>query len=261
MQKESPVPLRRAYQEHHMSAIIDKNSAIPLYVQIEDFIRHTIAIGEWKPGERIPSEAALNERLGVSRMTVRGVLNGLVDDGLLYRVPGKGTFVTEEKISALSPAYKGVREQLEQMGFATATELIRFKKIVPNKQVRAKLGLDATAPVFEILRRRLVDDAPVSLHRSFVPVALAPHLDDANVVDEQLCVILERDYELHAAHTFEQLEAVAATESEANSLDLKPGAPLLLLEDTLSDRSKNVFEYSRILFRGDRMKLHFNYES
>ena len=60
---------------------LDRNSPVPLYVQIEDFIRHEIAIGAWKPGERIPSEAALNTALGVSRMTVRGVLNGLVDDG------------------------------------------------------------------------------------------------------------------------------------------------------------------------------------
>ena len=67
---------------------LDRNSPVPLYVQIEDFIRHEIATGSWKPGERIPSEAALNAALGVSRMTVRGVLNGLVSDGLLQRVPG-----------------------------------------------------------------------------------------------------------------------------------------------------------------------------
>lgn len=244
-----------------MDTPIDKNSAVPLYVQIEDFIRHTIAVGEWKPGERIPSEASLNELLGVSRMTVRGVLNSLVDDGLLYRVPGKGTFVTEEKISALSPAYKGVREQLEQMGFSITTELISFTKIVPTAQVRAKLGLNATAPAFEIVRRRTVDGVPVSLHRSFVPAVLAPELDTTNVVEEQLCVILERDYELHAAHTFEQLEAVAASEKEASILDLRIGEPLLLLEDTISDRSGTAFEYSKILFRGDRMKLHFTFES
>ena len=104
---------------------LDRNSPVPLYVQIEDFIRHEIATGSWKPGERIPSEAALNAALGVSRMTVRGVLNGLVSDGLLQRVPGKGTFVTHQKIATLPPAYKGVREQLEQMGFATTTELDR----------------------------------------------------------------------------------------------------------------------------------------
>ena len=93
---------------------LDRNSPVPLYVQIEDFIRHEIATGSWKPGERIPSEAALNTALGVSRMTVRGVLNGLVDDGLLQRVPGKGTFVTHQKIATLPPAYKGVREQLDR---------------------------------------------------------------------------------------------------------------------------------------------------
>lgn len=243
------------------STTLDRNSSVPLYVQIEDTIRHNIATGEWKPGEKIPSEASLNEILGVSRMTVRGVLNSLVEDGLLYRVPGKGTFVTEEKIAALSPAYKGVREQLEQMGFSTTTELVRLRTSIPGEAVRKKLGTSRSVPVHEILRRRLVGDAPVSLHRTFVPVHLAPDLDKDDVVGEQLCVILERKYDLRATRTIEQLEAVAATPQEAEYLDLSAGAPLLLLEDTISDRSGAVFEYSKILFRGDRMKLHFDYDS
>lgn len=243
------------------STTLDRNSAIPLYVQIEGALRQRIASGEWKPGDRIPSEITLNDRFGCSRMTVRGVLNSLVDDGLLYRVPGKGTFVTEQKITALSPAYQGVREQLEEMGFATTTELVSQRIIIPGESVRDKLGTDKTVDVHEIVRRRLVDGVPVSLHRSFVPVPLAPALDAEDLVENQLCVILERHYDLRAARTLEQLEAVAATSDEADLLGLHGGAPLLLLEDTISGRSGLVFEYSKILFRGDRMKLQFDYKS
>lgn len=240
---------------------LDRNSSVPLYIQIEDSIRSSIDAGEWKPGDRIPSEVALNDRFGCSRMTVRGVLNSLVDDGLLYRVPGKGTFVTEQKITALSPAYAGVREQLEQMGFTTTTELVSRRTVVPGESVRTQLRTDRSVDVHEIVRRRLVDDVPVSLHRSFVPAPLAPGLGTDDVVGEQLCVILDREYDLRPAHTIEQLEAVAATRQEAELLGLVEGAPLLLLEDTISGPSGQVFEYSKILFRGDRMKLHFEYTS
>lgn len=240
---------------------LDRNSPVPLYVQIEDFIRHEIATGSWKPGERIPSEAALNTALGVSRMTVRGVLNGLVSDGLLQRVPGKGTFVTHQKIATLPPAYKGVREQLEQMGFATTTELVSIRRTIPDKAIRDGLGIAPSTPVHEVVRRRSVDSHPVSLHRSFVPVHLAPELEHDDVLGEQLCVILENKYGLHSSYTREQLEAVAATKEEADLLGLRPGAPLLLLQDTISEASGRVFEFSKILFRGDRIKLHFDYRS
>ncbi|MGV8847273.1 GntR family transcriptional regulator [Tessaracoccus sp.] len=238
---------------------LDRNSSVPLYVQIENALRSSIADGEWKPGDRIPSEVSLNDLFGCSRMTVRGVLNALVDDGLLYRVPGKGTFVTEQKISARSPAYRGIREQLEQMGFTTTTELVSQRITVPGESVRTTLQTDRSVDVHEIVRRRLVDGVPVSLHRSFVPTPLAPGLATDDVVGEQLCVILEREYGLRPTRTIEQLEAVAATRQEATLLGVAEGAPLLLLEDTISAQSKTVFEYSKILFRGDRMKLHFDY--
>lgn len=238
---------------------IDRNSPVPLYVQIEDSIRHSIAVGEWTAGDRIPSEVSLTDRFGCSRMTVRGVLNTLVDDGLLYRVSGKGTFVSEEKISTRSPAYQGVREQLEEMGYQTTTKLVSQRTTIPAESVRSRLGTGRSTPVHEIVRLRLVEGVPVSLHRSFIPVELAPTLAEDDVLNEQLCVVLEVRYGLRAARTVEHLAAVAATHEEGRLLHLERGAPLLLLEDTISSRAGTIFEYSKVLFRGDRMTLHFDY--
>lgn len=242
-----------------MTATLDRDSPVPLYAQIEDIIRHKIVNGEWQPGERIPSEAKLNERFGVARMTLRGVLNGLVDEGLLYRVPGKGTFVAERKIATMSPAYRGIREQLEEQGFSTTTELVHAITVPATDRVRRALGVGEGEPVHDIMRRRLVEGEPVSLHHSFVPVRMAPGLSEQDVVGEQLCIILERTYQLRAWKTVEQLEAVPATAQEALLLDLRPGDPLLLLEDAITERTGTIFEYSKILFRGDRMKLHFEF--
>ncbi|WP_026460006.1 GntR family transcriptional regulator [Schaalia suimastitidis] len=238
---------------------LDRNSSIPLYVQIEDYLRQAIARGQWAPGARIPSEVALHEQLGASRMTVRGVLSTLVNEGLLYRVPGKGTFVTERRIEARSPAYMGVREQLEAMGFATHTELVECRTTIPAPEIRRALGTDTSTPVREILRRRLVNEGPVSLHRSYIPLHLAPDIEDDDVITEQLCVVLSTKYGLSAAHTKEFLEATAATREEATHLGLKAGAPLLLLKDHIYDASGRIFEYSKILFRGDRITLHFDF--
>ena len=76
-----------------MATGLARDSAVPLYAQLEEIFRAQIAGGQWAPGDRIPSENELNRIFNVSRMTVRGVLTRLVEDGLLVRVAGKGTFV------------------------------------------------------------------------------------------------------------------------------------------------------------------------
>ncbi len=76
-----------------MTAVIERDSATPIYQQLEDIFHAKIASGEWAPEQRIPSENELNREYSLSRMTIRGVLNKLAGDGLLIRVAGKGTFV------------------------------------------------------------------------------------------------------------------------------------------------------------------------
>ena len=80
--------------------VLERESAVPLYVQLEQILHTRITSGEWAPNQRIPSENELNRIYGLSRMTVRGVLTKLVNDGLLLRVPGKGTYVAPPKIDA-----------------------------------------------------------------------------------------------------------------------------------------------------------------
>lgn len=101
--------------------VLDKNSPKPLYAQLEDILRTAILNKEWEVNHAIPSEIELSRMYSISRMTVRAVITQLVNEGMLYRVQGKGTFVAEPKISTKSLAYMGVREQLERMGYQTST--------------------------------------------------------------------------------------------------------------------------------------------
>ena len=243
-----------------MSDLIERNSSVPLYRQLEDILHGKISRGEWQPDEQIPSENELNRIYGLSRMTVRGVLNKLAGDGLLVRVPGKGTYVARTQISAISPAYKGIREQLEALGYDIATQLISLDRITTPSRVRERLRLGSDDEVYAIVRLRTVDEKPLSLHRSFVPARLAPGLDRYDVVSEQLCVVLEENYELPMKSVEEDLEAVAVDATDAKYLGLRRGEPALRLTDVISDRAGSAFEYSTIVFRGDTMRLKFDYQ-
>ena len=144
-----------------MTEVLERDSAVPLYAQLEQILSGKITSGEWQPNQRIPSENELNRMYGLSRMTVRGVLTKLVNDGLLLRVPGKGTYVAPTKISAVSPAYRGIREQLEALGYSTTTRLVSFEREAATSVARDRLGLARGDEVYVIVRVRSVQGEPI----------------------------------------------------------------------------------------------------
>ncbi|WP_378147082.1 GntR family transcriptional regulator [Cnuibacter sp. UC19_7] len=243
-----------------MTEVLDRNSATPLYVQLSDLIRDKITRGEWVPDQKIPSENEFNTLYGISRMTARQVLARLVDEGLLFRVQGKGTFVSRRKISTRSPSYMGIREQLEQQGYATSTEILSEQLIDADARVARELGLAEGTPVYAIRRLRRVEDTPISLHESYVPESLAPGITERDLASQQLCTVLELDYDLQMAHVTETLETSAASKAEAKLFGNRAGTPLLLLEQRISSASGVPFEFARIHFRGDMIRLEFHYD-
>lgn len=239
--------------------MLDKNSPKPLYAQLEEILRTAILGDQWQPNTAIPSELELSRTYGVSRMTARTVVTQLVNDGLLRRVQGKGTFIIEQKISTKSLAYMGIREQLERLGYQTETRLLAFKLIEASQNLAEKLDILPGDAVHFIERLRSIDGSPISLHRSYIPAALAPTLKDDMMENEQLCVILQNEFNLKSAIVNETLESVLASPEEAQRFMVTKTFPLLILEDIYKTSAGRPFEFTRVLFRGDKMKLSFDY--
>ena len=243
------------------SETLDRDASMPLYLQLARLLRGRIERGEWQAGQKIPSENELNRLYGVSRMTARQVLAQLVSEDLLFRVQGKGTFVAHPKISTRSPAYKGIREQLEGMGYAVATNVLVNEIVPADEPVARALRIPLGEPVHEIRRVRLIADGePISLHTSYVPERLAPAFDIDDLVSRQLCVVLEEDHGLRMSKVSESLESTLPNAQEAKALKIRRTTPLLLLTHEIADPSGRLFEFSRILFRGDKLRLQFHYE-
>jgi len=240
--------------------IINRENPKPLYIQLEELIRKNIESGVWKPDTAIPSESEMNRLYGVSRMTIRSACFQLVQDGILYRVPGKGTFVAEPKILTESLAYMGFREQLERMGYKEiTTELLNVSEKAATYGVAKRLKCQQRTPILEIERLRFLKGEPISLHYSRIPNALCKNLGDHALEDEQLCVILEKEYNLKPSRVSETLESVMASEKESRLFKVSQGYPLLVLEDILYDKDDQPYEYSKVVFRGDKIKLKYEY--
>lgn len=234
---------------------IDKTSAKPLHIQIEESIFQKLGSGEWAPGKLIPSENELSCIYGVSRTTVRNVITKLVQEDLLFRIPGKGTYVAEPKIVAHSLTYAGIREQLEQMGYEVSTRLISVD-LEPVDQKILKHFPELDDPLFYVVRRlRMLKGEPLSIHTSYLPHAYCPGIDQYDLTSEQLCVVLSRAYGLIRAKAEETLESVAASPTEASLLNIFSGQPLLLLQDRILDSHGRTFEYSKVVFRGEKIRI------
>ena len=174
--------------------MLNRDNPVPLYHQLELILKENIESGVWNENERIPSEHDLSKQYGVSRVTVRAVLTKFVNDGVLYRIQGKGTYVSAPKIVTTNVSYIGIREQLETLGFNTTTKVIQIDTIHANANIRKKLSLNPeNEDVIFIERVRFVNDIPFSLHRSYIPKFIGANIDEEQLVKEQLCVILSRE--------------------------------------------------------------------
>lgn len=239
--------------------LLDKQSPQPLHVQFENIARHKIENEEWQANSIIPSENELSKIYGISRMTVRSVLNVMVAAGLLKRVPGKGTFVAEGKIVGRPLSYLGVREQLEQMGLQTATKLVNIESVHATGRMATLLEVPQNHLVYKLFRVRYVKEQPFSLHASYIPQTLAPRLEEKDLLGTQLCDILEREYDHPILRQVELLESVLPSAEEAGLLEVTMNFPLLQLENFFYTSNNVPVEYSRVVFRGDKIKIRLEY--
>src|SRR5438105_13008663 len=100
-----------------------RKSPLPRYYQLKEIMREKVRAGEWKPGDLIPSERELGEKYGISRMTARQAITDLVKEGLIYREQGKGTFVSQRKITPQLNQPTGFTEDIRARGQLTSTEV------------------------------------------------------------------------------------------------------------------------------------------
>jgi len=236
--------------------VIRRDSPVPYYYQLEGFLREQIQHGTWKPGEKIPSEAELCAAFDVSRTVVRQALNELVQEGVLYRRKGKGTFVSEPKIrESLVQHLTGFYEDTVALGLKPSTKVLEQKVIPAAPKIADALGLEEGDPVIMIDRLRFVDGEPILLVITYVPYRLCPELVNEDVSTQSLYAILEKKYGLELIYGRRTLEAVAATKEEAELLQIEEGDPIVLLRSISYLKDGGPIEYFKAIHRGDRSRF------
>ncbi|WP_125151999.1 GntR family transcriptional regulator [Clostridium rectalis] len=235
------------------------NPPIPLYYTLVEYIKKQIIEEELKPGETIPSERELISTFSLSRTTVRKAIDVLVNDGLLIKVQGKGTFVQNKKINDGLIKLTSCTESIKNMGLEPSRRIIKCGINIPIKCIGEKLQLKEDEKVFELERVLYGDDAPINVTKSFTSYKYIKGVEEYNYEKESLYNVLETKLNIKIIHSVRTIEAVLASEKDSELLNINIGSPILIFNGVVYGEvsGKEVpIEYFVARYRCDKTKFY-----
>lgn len=235
--------------------MLDRQSAVPLYYQIQQFVLEQIHSGVFRPGEAISSEQEISARMRVSRMTVRQALKSLCSQGVLYSQRGKGTFVSATKLEKNFRNVLSFSEEMRSSGTRPSSKVLSFDLAQADRETAEALKIKAGEQVISLRRLRLADEVPMAIEWSHLPVSFCPDLLKAFDPRSSLYQTLAERYGIHIAVTEEVAEAAAANVEESRLLKIGKGSPVFHFVRTSYLRDGKPVEYVNSTYRGDRYRL------
>jgi len=234
--------------------LLNKSEGIPLYIQIRRTLRAEIKNQILVPGQKLPSEDELATRFGVSRMTVRQGIADLIDEGLLYRRHGVGTFVALPHLDRDHTRLTSFLESARQEGLEVSVKVLAAEILPAKRKVALELNLEEGELVIQVKTLRFISGVPVTLHDAYIPYRLVPQLLKEDLQNRHLWDIFET-YGFRVKRAIQRLEAREADEECATLLEVDEGFPILYKERTVHLDDGTPIEFTYCYNRGDRYRL------
>lgn len=232
--------------------MLDRQSPVPLYRQIQDLIRQWIEAGYYKPGDALPPEPDLESQFSVSRITVRQAIAELAKEGLLERERGKGTFVREPKITQKLNQITSWAETIQAIGMTPRTVECRIEEVKHPTFLKGIIPTSADGTVIRVTRLRYANDEPMCIMINYIRSDYAPRLAQEGLISESLYETLEKRYSITFGHAEETVEAIVADKLTAKKLKINEGDPLLAVTRVTYSQNNEPFEVVKVKSRADR---------
>ncbi|WP_225047720.1 GntR family transcriptional regulator [Lacticaseibacillus kribbianus] len=227
----------------------------PIYIQIHNQIRQEIEAGKWQIGDRIPSERDLALTFNVSRMTLRQAIQTLVDEGILERRIGAGTFVANQKVQEKVSGVTSFTDIMLAQGKTPSSKTISYHIAKPSLSESEKLQLADGAQVLRMERIRYADAVPISFEVATVPYELVKDFSKSEVT-KSFYHALEKKGGYHLGGATQTVSAQVASERIADYLDIKRGSAILRLRQVSLLQDGRPFEYVRTQYVGERFEFY-----
>jgi GntR family transcriptional regulator len=247
-----PVPYRRA--------VVSLPVTGPKYLSVREHLRRRVA--GMPEHALLPPEPALCAEYGVSRITLRRAVDGLVTDGHLVREQGRGTYVTRPAVrheyrESFVHRIAGFSSVMTEQGAQVGTTVLTQRVVPAPPAIAGELGLVTSDEVVELERLRSVDGAPNHVAHSFLPESRFPRAAEQDFTGGSLYEFLRREYDADLAHARIVVDVGTAAPDEAGLLDVVAGSPLLVVRTTVHDSEGHPLVHSFSRLRPDVSQVEF----
>ena len=229
---------------------------VPRYRTIEQAIRQRLA--KLSPGAELPSDAQLCREFGVSRMTARHAMNRLLQEGLVYRIPGRGTFVGEAPTHRRANSLLSFSNEMRRQGRSPSSRVLGRALRTPTREEAARLQLKDGEKVLWLRRIRLADEHPIAVESARLNRRVAAAVLAANLERESLHTVLVRAGFLPTKGRA-TIASEPATADDARWLKMRKGDPMLVERRIIVDQEGRPLEFTESRYPADRYALDVDF--
>ncbi|MBP2256758.1 GntR family transcriptional regulator [Virgibacillus alimentarius] len=232
---------------------LDQNSSIPLHVQLKDVIEEGVTKGVFSG--QIPSERKFMEKYDVSRSTVRAAISLLVQEGILEKRHGKGTFVSLKPIHDWLGNLSSTTETIRQMGMRPGAKLVTHYRTVPSTYIRERTGFEEA---YFIKRVRYADDIPIGVERHYYPVEIGKELIQYDLDNATLYDLVENELGIQFAEANQTIKSGPLLNEDKGYLEISPQNHVLIAERIIKDQKNDIIEMEEAFYRSDMYAFELN---
>ena len=233
-------------------SFIDKNSRTPLYLQLMNILIDKIE-NKLEEDAQIPSEREICEVYDVSRTTVRQAMDELEKEGYIYKVHGKGTFVSPKRMNQDLSAFYSFTEEMKKLGKEPSSEVTGFEVVQAGEHISDMFKRGNEDLLYKISRIRKADGIHMMYETTYIPYDRFKGITREKLENKPLYDILSKEYNVRISSAEEYFRPILTNKIESVYLDIKEGSPSLKIERFTYEKGE-VIEYTVSVARGDKFK-------
>jgi GntR family transcriptional regulator len=233
---------------------MNRESPVPLHHQVRNYLLGCLERAELLPGQKLLQEREYAARFGISLAPVRQAILDLVKEGYLYRVPGRGTFVREQKVEEKISILSSFTESMRAKGLSAVLRVVELR--IDKAPAVVRLIPETQDQQFVFLQRvAMVEGTAMALLTSYLPSRLVPGLESLDLNGQSLYRTLEERYGIVLARAESSIEVVRCRGTQSIVLGVPQGTPMLQVEGKTYDVKDQFVEFAQVLYRADRFRF------
>lgn len=226
-----------------------------MHYQVEQDMRERIITGVWQTGQMLPGEMELCALYGVSRTTLRQAISVLVDEGLIVRERGRGSFIRSSMVTAGARGLTSFTDEMATLGMKAGARLLSRYVVPASTELAQRLRIQVGTSLIVLKRVRYANEIPIGIQEAYLPLARFPELEHLDLADISLYNYLEERYRVVVAEAEEIFRSIVISGEDARILHVSEGQSGFAVQRLTFDGTGEPFEFVTSVLRGDRYRV------